>query len=311
MTFFVYLLVFADDRVYVGMSRTNKKGEFTARFFNHAQAARLGKPNPIYVAWREIGEPVQMVVSEHDDRFSAARAEIDLIAALDATNPDFGFNVALGGQGMHAPKGSAIHRVMKEKVWDNPAVRAKLSAAFKGKPVSQETTAGFRDWMENGGREHRSAAAKAQYDQPGVREAAADRTRQQMTEAARAHLSRKHKGRADPRSPEGKARTDQARRAYLDTPEGRANCLKGHKVSSQNPDNVAKRDANLATWRASEENRRNCQRIAALSAQACRRGVEDLKTGVVYASQREMAQALGISDGAVSLRVKKGTARRI
>lgn len=311
MTFFVYLLVFSDDRVYVGMSRTDGEGQYTNRLRAHRTAARTGKLNPVYAAWREIGEPVQMVVSEHDDRFSAARAEIDLIAALDATNPEFGFNVALGGQGIHAPKGSAIHRAMQKKVWGNAERNAKLSAALKGRPMSTAALAGFQDWFENGGREHRSASARAQYDQPGAREAAAERTRQQMTEEARARLSQKLKGRPDPRSDKGKENAARLQRAYLDTPEGRANCLKGHEVSSQNPDNVAKRDANLATWRASEENRRNCQRIAALSAQACRRGVEDLKTGVVYASQREMAQALGISDGAVSLRVKKGTAKRI
>lgn len=311
MSYFVYILVFSNDHFYVGMSKTNRKGEYTNRLRAHRSAARSGKTNPLYVAWREIGEPIFMVVSEHTDRHAAAFAEIDLIASLDATNPKYGYNLAIGGQGLHAPKGSAIYQAMKAKVWGNPARNAKLSAALKGRPVSMETAQGFQDWLENGGREHRSATTKAQYEKPGAREAAAARTRQQMTEEARAHLSRKHKGRSDPRSAEGKERQREAVKIYLSTPEGKASARKGYDVFASKPEAVKNNQAALNLWRSSEENLRNCRRIAALSAKACRRPVKDLKTGIEYPSQRDMAKALGISDGAVSLRIKKGTAKRV
>lgn len=252
-----------------------------------------------------------MVVSEHEDRYLAAAAEIELIADLDATNPEYGYNVALGGEGIHAPKGSAIHRVMQAKVWGNERRNNRLSATLKGRPMSQAALDGFNAWMENGGREHRSAAAKAQYEKPGAREAASERTRKQMTAEARAHLSAKHKGRADPRSSEGKERQREATKAYLSTPEGKAAARRGYEAFASKPEAVESNRAALKLWRSSEANRENNKRRAQLSAAKCSRQVEDIETGAIYPSQRAMAKALGLSEAAISLRVKAGTVRRV
>lgn len=309
--FFTYCLVFANGKIYVGMSRTDRKGLFTARYNNHARDVKKGRQSPVYRAWRKHGAPFQYVLTQHETREECAASEIALIDLFDARNPEIGYNLVPGGGGMHAPKGSPIYELMMEKVWMNPERRAKCSVALKGRSVSPETIEGFRNWAETEGPQMLRERMAKRWGQPGAREHQAQKTREQMTPEAREHLRKIHTGRPDPRSEEGKQRQREKVKAYLATPEGKASARRGYAAFVANPDNLAARDQALGEWRASDANRENCKRIAQLSAEKCKRPVEDLKTGVVYPSQRDMAVALGISDGAVSLRVKKGTARRL
>jgi hypothetical protein len=293
------------------MSRTDAKGLYTARFLNHRRDAKKGKDLPVYRAWRKHGEPRFHVISEHGNREECAVAERAAIDLFDALNPAKGYNLTEGGGGMHAPKGSRVHVVMTEKVWANPERNAKLSKALKGRAPAAETIAAYREWLDAGGREIRSEQSKRRWAKPGMRDHMSAKTKAQMTPEVRQHLSRIHTGRPDPRSDAGKQAQREKNRAYLATPEGKASARRGYDAWAANPDNIATNRKALDGWRASDENRRNCQRMAALAAEKCRRGVEDLETGIVYASQREMARALGLSDGAVSLRVKNGKARRV
>lgn len=310
-THFVYLLVFPDDRIYVGMSRVCQKGMYTNRFRQHQATVNAGKVSPLYDAWRLLGAPTQYIISEHPDRYSCGQAEKEFIFKFDATNPQIGLNVALGGNGIHAPKGSAIHRVLRTKVWDNEERNLKLSAALKGRPVSDETTEGFKAWMLTEGPQSLRDRMTERWGKPGAREHQSQKTREQMTPEAREHLRRIHTGRPDPRNEEGKKATAEKRAAYLATPKSREDARRGYDAFASKPENLAANKEALNKWRASDVNRENCKRIAKLSAEKCRRGVEDLQTGVVYSSQRDMARALGVSDAAVSLRVKTGKARRV
>lgn len=310
--FFTYVLVFANGKLYVGMSRTDNKGVFTRRYNNHKRDAANGKDLPVYHAWRKYGAPELVVLDQFETRQLAADAEIQTIRLLDATNPAIGYNLLRGGQGLNAPKGSAAYELMRVKVWENPERRAKCSAALKGRVPSEETLEGARRWLENGGAKERAARISERYkNDPALREASAARTRAQMTPEAREHLRKTHTGRADPRSEDGKRRHMEKLAAYMATPEAKEASRRGHQTTFSDPANVAKRDEGLAKWRASEENRRNCQRIAALSAKACVRAVRDKLTGIEYPSQRAMAQALGVSDSAITYRIRAGTAERI
>lgn len=272
---FVYLLIFSNGRVYVGMSQTCPRGLYTTRWRAHKRAAATGQSTPVYRAWREVGEPQFEIVAEFDNRQECADAEISTIAFLEAQNGG-GYNVLAGG--------------------DGPDELVKLH---------------HRRWLDAGGREHLAQKVREQYSKPGVREAASARTKAQMTPEARAHLSEVHTGRADPRSAEGKERQRAAVKAYLATPEGKASARRGQAAARANPETVAKMNAGLASWRSSEGNAENCRRIAALSAKACSRAVRDNDTGIEYPSQRAMAKALGVSDAIITRRVQMGRATRL
>ena len=309
--FFVYLLVFPNGKFYFGMSRTDKKGLYTNRYRNHALAARKGKDFPLYRAWRKHGSPELIIASEHPNREECAQAEIASIAFFDSNKPENGYNLMAGGEGLNAPKGSEMYALMMGKVWRNPERIAKLSASLKGRKPSEETLRAYQEWLQNGGLEIKAENARRQMAQPGVREAASERTRLQMTPEARAHSKHIHTGREDPRGPEGKERQRVAVKAYGSTPEGKAAARKGYEVFASKPEAVENNRAALKLWRSSEANRENNKRRAQLSAAKCSRRVEDIETGVIYPSQRAMARALGLSEAAISLRVKAGTVRRV
>lgn len=97
--YFVYLLTFPNGKVYVGMSKTDKRGLFTLRYNNHANSAKNGNPLPVYHAWRKYGAPTFAVLSTHAVRQDCALAEINKIAALNATDPQVGYNLMPGGEG--------------------------------------------------------------------------------------------------------------------------------------------------------------------------------------------------------------------
>src|ERR1700739_524077 len=110
--YFVYLLTFPNAKVYVGMSKTDAKLRTDNRYKQHAWEARRGKQSPLYNAWRKYGVPPLTLLSTHATRAECALAEIDAIQAHDSMNPEFGYNLQPGGQGMNAPVGSARHELL-------------------------------------------------------------------------------------------------------------------------------------------------------------------------------------------------------
>lgn len=123
----------------------------------------------------------------------------------------------------------------------------------------------------------------------------------------RADLSKRYKGRGDVRSAEGK---DRQRASVAER------CRNGHAramrdAAFSNPENIQKFEAGRARWRGSVRNHDNCRRIAKLAAAACSRPVKDGKTGIVYPSQRAMANALGVCDATISRKVSRGTCIRL
>lgn len=285
--YFCYLLEFSNRKFYVGMSRIDGKGRYDNRYARHAYDARRGKNNPVYQAWREHGAPTQTILSEHATREECAKAEVAYIALFDSQNPDIGYNVQRGGMGLHAPKGSRMWELMNERVWANPVVRKKLSAANKGFPPSPQALAAAQ---APDVKARRHAAFKATWTD-NRKAKASEQTRKQMTPEAREHLSVLFTGRDDPRTIEGKERQRQAAKRNM-TPERVASM---RAKAFENPENVAKFEAGRAAWRESEANAEHCKRIAKLAGEASKRRVKHVATGIVYESCQALAEAMGYS----------------
>jgi hypothetical protein len=306
--YFVYLLTFANSKVYVGMSRTDRQGGFTNRYRAHSNAAKIGKPLPIYHAWRKYGAPAQIVLSKHLTREECAAREIAEISARKAADPAHGYNLTHGGEGLHAPKGSAMHALMREKVWSNPERNRKASLANKGKsPSPQCLTAAIAargdDWR-----------AKMQEKVWGNAESqaeASERTRLQMANGGAENIARIRRLQGDRRTPEQVAAQTAKVKVFMNTPEGKEIAKRGYAAMIANPETLAKQKEGQDAWRASEKNKANCAAMAKKSAEACSKKVQDKETGAVYASQRAMARALGVSEAAISLRVKAGKIIRL
>jgi hypothetical protein len=197
-------------------------------------------------------------------------------------------------------------------VWGSPARNTKLSAANKGKSPSEATL---------------RASVEARRDNPVWREKMriavwensdhlmrqALRTAEQMANGGSAHIARLRA--ANPAkyqpAPEVIARAKITRRVYLDSPEGKAAAKKGYAKMASNPENLAKIRQAQDAWRASEKNVENCRRMARKAAEACSQKVQDPGTGITYGSQREAAKALGLSEAAVSKRIKAGKMIRV
>lgn len=296
--FFVYLLTFANGKVYVGMSRTDNKGGMTVRYRRHTYAATRGTRSPLYNAWRCHGAPVQTILSTHDTREDCALAEIDAIQEHDSMNRERGYNLQPGGEGMHAPPGSAVYALMRAKVWDNPVTRKKLSDAFKGKPLSEATRAAHAEWRG-------SPEAHAQFAEisrrPEVRAKASERMLKRLDGGLRQYLSDVQKGRPKNISPDGKAAASAKRKAWAATPEGRAAILKGAETL-RDPAVMAKRKTGHAIYLKSEANAELCR---ANSVKA-RRPVKDERTGEVYDSIRAASLALGVKAPSIHFHIKKG-----
>lgn len=152
----LYRLVFSDGRTYVGVTKTPVKW----RFSRHRVRSKE-HTSKLYVAWRELGEPVMEVlaiVAEHMWAATERRAievlkpelntdpggtgagktilpetRAKLSAALSgvkkpARSAEYRANISRAQKGLKKPPMSAEHR-------------AKLSAARKGRTVSAETRA--------------------------------------------------------------------------------------------------------------------------------------------------------------------------
>lgn len=304
LIYFVYKLTFANGKNYVGMSHTDKRGLFTTRYRCHARSAKTGRDLPIYRAWRKYGRPIQSILGMYATREECAQAEVSFIADLDVCNGDHGYNLMPGGEGMHAPPGSAIYALMREKVWDNVERRRKSSLANKGKRPSPQAIAAAAARLSSV--EGRASLRKG-WQKPGRRERHAEMTRKQMRNGGADHLRVVLKGHADMRSSEGKERQRLAAIKSA-TPE-RMRAMRDKAFS--NPENVRKFDEGRAAWRRSESNAEHCKRIAKRAAEACKRSVRNPETGIQYPSQRAMARALGLNEASVSRKVSLGIYERV
>lgn len=298
--FFVYLLRFAGGKVYVGMSRTDSRGSDTNRYRQHAAAAKAGKQLPVYNAWRKHGAPELSILSRHSDRASCALAEIEAIQTHASMDPMHGYNLMPGGEGLHAPPDSAIYELMRDRVWNNPAWRRKLSEALKGRPVSAATREAQKAWRESPeGKATLAAAARSPERRAKV---SAATIRRMQDPAQRAYLSLVQTGKPKKVSPEGKARTAAARAAYHQSAEGRAKSRLGAQRMRANPVNEAKRKVAHAAYLQSEQNLAHCRAVALRN----RKPIRVVATGQVYESRQALADALGVSGPSISYGVRTG-----
>lgn len=305
---FVYLLTFANGKIYIGMSKTDAKGFYTARYNNHVRAAKNGKSLPVYHAWRKYGAPVMSILSKHENREDCATAEIFEISNRGAIDKSIGYNVMSGGEGNRSGGNPRIYAIMREKVWDNPEWRKKVSEALKGRQPSQATKDAYAEFCKTPAK---AEAARVAWRIPEYRAMKSDATKSQMANGGSAHLSEKFKGRGDIRSAEGKESQRIKVTEFFNTDEGKAAARKGYDAFKANPENVAKNQAALDVWRNSDANKAQMQEATKKAIEKCSRPVRDSETGVIYRSQRDMAKALGVSDALISLRVKKGIVTRV
>ena len=304
VVFFVYALTFPNGKLYVGMSRTDAKGLTSNRYRQHAREAAIGKISPLYNAWRKHGPPEQVILSTHDTRAECAEAEIAAIREFDSTDPTKGYNLQLGGQGLHAPRGSVMHKLMQERLWGNPEVRAKLSAALKGRPLSPNTLAGHAVWRET---EQAKAFIASVARRPEVRAAQSATMKERLASGYREYLSAVQLGKPKNVTPEGLARGNAKRKAWAQTPEGQAAIRRGTAALRSNPEAMAKRKANHAKYLASEANAALCRANGLKASQP----VRDVRTGEVYASISGAAAALNVKSPTIHYRLRKGLFERI
>jgi hypothetical protein len=297
--FFVYMLTFANGKVYVGMSRLDAKGRSTNRYRQHANAAKKGELNPIYHAWRKHGAPLQTILSTHSTRDACALAEIDAIQSYDSMNPEKGYNPQPGGQGLHAPVGSAVYELMRAKVWDHPERRRKASEALKGKPLPESVLTAHRVWRES---DAGKAMTREITSRPEVRARLSTAMSRRLDDGYREYLSAVQIGKPRTVSPEGRARGSAARKAWLATEEGKAASRKGLTNMRANPENEAKRKAAHAEYAASAANLAHCATMGA----AARKPVKDLSTGQVFESRTAAAAAHGVSGPTIGYWIKRG-----
>ncbi len=298
--FFVYILTFANGKVYVGMSRTDAKGRSANRYRQHALAAKNGKRSPVYNAWRKHGAPVQSILSTHADRNACALAEIDAIQTYDSMNPACGYNIMAGGEGLHAPPGSAAYELMRAKVWNNPAWREKVSVALKGRPVSDATRVAQAAWIQSDEAKARIAAVARH---PETRAANSARMKQRLEDPEyRAWLSANQLGKPKNISAEGRARIVAGRESYAASERGKEGARRGAAIMRANPENLDKRRRAHAAYLASGANKALCQ---ANAARACK-GVREVATGRTFASQKDAAAAFGVSRPTVNYWVRTG-----
>ena len=304
--YFVYCLTFSNNKVYIGMSTTCNKGLFTNRFRQHRTVARSGKFSPLYNAWRKYGDPIQTILSIYDSRYLCALAEIAAIQQYDSINPEKGYNIASGGQGLHYENNPLLYELMRIKVWDNAERRKKCSDALKGRKPSQATIDASNEWKSS---EAGKETFRRAWENHNRKEKASKLTKKQMANGGSENLSKTMIGREDIRSDAGKEAQKQKVTAFMNSKEGKQVAKRGYQAMSANPENLKKWKEGTNRWRATEANKENCKRMAQLSAQKNSKKV--MLNGQIFDSQHKMAQTLNVSDACVSLWVKEGKVTRI
>lgn len=302
--FFVYVLTFSNEKVYVGMSSAKDKPGILNRLKQHRNAAKKGKDLPIYKAWRKHGEPSFSIVSIFDNRDDCANAEISMINSMNSTNIDFGYNLTSGGEGMHCEKGSAMYELMRKKVWDNEERRRKVSDTHKRLGIMPPRLAVENSLKARDNDEHKTKLRLIMAD-PERRKLQSESARMQMANGGAEYLSKLFKGRKSPISKEGMVIAKEKRKAWAKTEAGRAAIMKGAETLKR-PDVIEKSRKGMDEWRASDRNKQQCKEMAKKSAQACSIRVMDNETGIIYNSQKEAAEKLGTNKTQIYRWVKSG-----
>ncbi len=307
---FVYCLTFTNGKVYIGMSRTHPRHGYLNRYREHKSKANNGKQLPIYNAWRKHGDPIQTILSMHESREECAKSEINAITEYGSINKENGYNLCPGGEGLNAPKGSAIYELMKKKVWENPERRKKVSAALKGRQPSEQTRIAYKKWRAENS-EYMREILKNVWKKDGYREIVAERTRQQMANGGAKYLSDTRKGRPDHLSPEARLEQGRKLKILMNTDRGKEIARKGQAIMWSNPDNRQKWMDGTAAWRATDRNKEQCKEMAKLSAAKCSRKVKLADSDEIFDSQRKLAKMLNVSEATITHWLKSGKAVRI
>lgn len=159
----LYKLDFSNGKSYIGITTKTT----LHRFAGHEKAARNGLRSPLYEAWRKHGAPrcVTLALLENKD---LQDAEKKAIAAFRTLAPR-GYNVSLGGEAspmQHPAARAKVSSIMKAAWADqekarryaegmrgnanrkgkknSPEHNAKVSAALKGKPFTEQHKAALR-----------------------------------------------------------------------------------------------------------------------------------------------------------------------
>jgi group I intron endonuclease len=175
---FIYKLVFANGKCYIGQTRQSVR----RRFFGHRASVKAGRTSRVYAAWRKYGEPAciqlgQFSIDELDTQ------EINFIEYYGTLSPH-GYNLETGGNAGFA----------------HPETREKIRAAGLGRKHSDASKARI------------GTASKARMSTFEQRTRLAERNKSFVwTDAERAKVGQKSRGRKH--SAEVKARIGAASRA--------------------------------------------------------------------------------------------------
>jgi len=216
----IYKLTFVNGKSYIGLTL----GTAQRRLKGHADAAKGGSATPCHKAWRALGKPDMIVLTECPDDL-AFQAEIDAIRQHNTMLPN-GYNVLAGGQASPMSNPEIAARVAAKKVGSKHSeeTRLKMSVSQTGKKHTLETIAKMSEWQKGkpkmkASQEARikmSAAHKARWDSPGYRqrmsEIHAGKKRSPHSEESKALMSANRKGKI---SSEGEARRKAAQIAAV------------------------------------------------------------------------------------------------
>ena len=181
----MYLLTFSSGRQYIGISKNGAK----FRYAKHRNGANNGDNVICHKAWRKYGDPDMQVLAVADEEY-IFELEQRAIKSYRTLFPH-GYNMTGGGE--LSPSSARI-------------VAQKISAANKGKPVSQATIDAVR--KANTGRKH-SAETRAKLSAAQKGRICSEETRRKISEA--------QKGK--PRPPEGLLKMAEALRGRKQTQE--------------------------------------------------------------------------------------------
>ena len=135
---FIYLIVNRETgKYYVGQHKGKSLRKYLQQKFHHAQSG-ISKGSHLFASMRK--HPDQKVWSIHalrsdiTDRAELDQTEKDFIAFLRATDPEYGYNICLGGEGFTGLHNSETRAKMAEthrRIWANPQRRLQQSDTIK------------------------------------------------------------------------------------------------------------------------------------------------------------------------------------
>ncbi len=132
----IYLITnTVNGKVYVGLTTQT----LSARWTGHLGEARRGAKTSLHCAIRKYGADsfTRREIHEANSKEELLALEIAEIAEYRSTEPEFGYNLTYGGEGVRAsPEAAEKLRQARRSYAATPEGAATLSAARKGKPWS-------------------------------------------------------------------------------------------------------------------------------------------------------------------------------